>query len=435
MSFARGAYRLVTTLLHPFIPGHLAARAKRGKDDPARLNERTATALPERGEGVLIWLHGASMGESLVNLTLAEALARDRDDLRFLFTSHTLTSAGMVARRVKAGVLAGRARHGMAPVDTPIIAKRFIAHWRPDLGVFAEGEIWPNLIASAQAAGTPLALVNARMTASSLAGWGRVRGFAREVFGAFAVRLVSDAATRDGLAALTGLAVTLTGNLKGAAEPPGADEGVLADLRTQIGDRPVWLAASTHEGEETLALAAHGRVREAYPGALLILAPRHPERGDAVEAQVRAGGFTLARRSRGEMPGEGVGVYLADTLGEMGLWVRLSAGVYLGGGHAQGLGGHNPIEIVRLRRPVASGPIVFNFAEVFAQLQALGAVGIVADADALTEAVRGWLSGTQAMPDLSDWEAGLRAPLEMTLAALKPLLPTARGRGGEAGHA
>lgn len=426
MSLPARLYRSATGLIGHVLPRILESRVRAGKEDPERLNERLAFDLVTPPDAPRIWLHGASVGESLVNLTLAGALAEARPDLFFLFTSHTGTSARLMAGRLAGGVLAGRSLHQMAPIDTPDIAARFIGHWRPALAIFAEGEIWPNLVRTAHEAGTRLALINARMTDKSIAGWASWAGFAREIIGAFDVILSSDARTALGLSHLLARDIPEPGNLKSAAPPPPVNEALLAALRADLGERPVWLAASTHPGEERFVLET---ARAIGPGPLLILAPRHPERGAEVAMIARSLGLSLAQRSKDEAPGPDTRVYLADTMGELGLWIRLSRGVYLGGGHAPGLGGHNPIEIMKLGRPLASGRIVYNFEAVFAELEARGAVRFVETPAELAHLVRGWLSGGIALPDLSDWLAELNRPLTATLGALLPLLPPRSGTG------
>ena len=419
MSFSASAYRTLTGLIGLFVPRLLEGRARRGKEDPERAHERLAIDLPDRPDGPLVWVHAASVGEGMLGLGLAERLAAERADLSFLFTTQTLTSAGLIAGRIRTGALSGRALHQMAPVDTPKVAARFIAHWEPDLAVFIEGEIWPNLIAEIRATGAKTALVNARMTEKSLANWSRHHRFAETLFGGFDAIIASDYRTAEGLRPFARAAIIEPGNLKSAAPPPPVDETLLGALRDDLADRPVWLAASTHSGEEEFVLEA---VKAIGSEPLLILAPRHPERGDEIEALIRQAGLTLARRSRGEAPAPDTKIYLADTMGEMGLWIRLAQGVYLGGGTARDVGGHNPIEIVKLDKPVASGRLVFNFDGVFAELEALGVARFVDTPRELAEAVTDWQDGFD-MPDLSGWNAKLEAPMLATLETLRPLLP------------
>ena len=419
MSFSARAYHHLTGLVGMFLPQILNGRVRKGKEDPERAHERLAQDLIARPDGPLVWIHAASVGEGMLGLNLAEGLAQNRRDLNFLFTTQTLTSAGLLADRLLQGPLRGRALHQMAPVDTPRIAARFIDHWAPDLAIFVEGEIWPNLIRTASHSGTRLALVNARMTEKSLANWSRHHDFATALFGKFEAILAADSRTAIGLSPFSQVDVLEPGNLKSALPAPPVDESLLQALRTDLAGRPVWLAASTHTGEEAFVLDAAKRLDS---DALLILAPRHPERGDAIEAMIHAAGLPMARRSSGEAPTPSTRVYLADTMGEMGLWMRLASGVYMGGGTARDVGGHNPLEVVKLNRPVASGRLVFNFDAVFAELERLQVAHFVDTPDELASQVEQWLAGTP-MPDLSTWKAKLEAPMVATLDALSGLLP------------
>ena len=409
-------YRLAGRLAAPILPFLLRRRARAGKEDPLRFKERLARGLPPRRPGPLVWLHGASVGETGLLLALGQRLAAERPDILLLFTSQTLTSARNIAP-----LLPDNAVHVMAPLDTPGIARRFMQHWKPDLCVFAEGEIWPNLIREAGRSGARLALVNARMTAETSKGWRRARSAFRQLMDSFDVRLSADADTAARIEGLIGRAVRVAGNLKSAIPPPGANETERARLaRDFVAGRPCLLAASTHEGEEALFLDAAAGL-----GAALILAPRHPERGPDITALARARGLSLARRSKGDAPGPKDQVLLADTIGEMGLWLRLADAVYLGGGHAEGVGGHNPLEPIRLGRPVVTGPRLHNFAALSAQLEEAGLLHKADDAAALAA----FLAAPPPLPEaaLAALEAEADAPMQQTLQALLPLLPRPRG--------
>ncbi|MCI4643729.1 MAG: 3-deoxy-D-manno-octulosonic acid transferase [Hyphomonadaceae bacterium] len=417
MSLGRVLYGLATRSLGLALPLLLSARVRSGKEDTARLNERRARALPPRPPGRLVWLHGASVGESMVLLGLAERLL-DRDDISVLMTSQTLTSANMLATR-----LPDRTFHQMAPIDTPAIAQRFIRHWRPDLVVFAEGEIWPNLLREAAQSGAGMALVNARMTEKSREGWARWPGFARTVFARFDVILAADIGTAGALESLSGKPVGLPGNLKAALPPPLASTEELDMLKASfLAERPCLLAASTHPGEESVFLDA---VETLSPRPALILAPRHPERADAIMTDLAARGLKTARRSKGDTPTGETDILLADTIGEMGLWYRLADAVFLGGATAEGIGGHNPIEPLQLGKRVITGPHGFNFSEVFPELEAAGALCIANDRNALRTLVEAELSGTAAPIDkvrLDGFFARAARPMDETLATLRTLL-------------
>ncbi|WP_340693819.1 glycosyltransferase N-terminal domain-containing protein [Hyphomonas sp.] len=406
-------YRAFARIASPFLPGLLRRRARAGKEDFGRMNERLARGMPNRRPGRLVWLHGASVGESRLLLELGHRLVAARPDLMLLFTSQTLTSA-----RLLGPALPDAAIHLMAPLDTPAIARRFIRHWQPDLCVFGEGEIWPNLIFEAGRSGAKRALVNARMTQGSADGWRRVRKLFGKLVGAYDVVLAADTDTAQRLGSLLGHNVRSAGNLKSALPGPEASDFEIKRIRDGfIGTRRCLVAASTHADEEALFLDAVSDM----PDTALIIAPRHPERGDEVEALIKARGLLHARRSKGQVANTRTRVLLADTMGEMGLWLRLADAVYLGGGHAEGVGGHNPLEPVRFSKPVVTGPDVFNFASMMADLEARGLVRIANDAagvaDALQNAPPPSVAAVEALAEHAD------APMVETLAALLPLIP------------
>lgn len=416
-SLALGAYRAATGLAEPLAPVLLRRRARGGKEDPARIAERLGRPTAPRPAGPLAWLHAVSVGEAVSILPLARALRDRRPDLGVLVTSGTRTSAELLARRLPDGC-----RHQYAPVDGPRAVAGFLAHWRPDLGVFVESELWPNLILQARAAGVRLALLSARMTEASASGWSRLPAAAAELLGAFDLIMVQDQATCARLERL-GAAPAGQLNLKLVAEPLPFDAQELARLRADIGPLPVVLAASTHPGEEALIARA---CRAAGVRAALVVAPRHPDRGGAIEAELKALGLSVAVRSRGETAGA-ADAYLADTLGELGLFFRLAQVTVMGGAFVPGVGGHNPLEPARLGCAIVTGPEVFNAADVYADMVAAGAAVMVAgEAELaselgalLTEPERARTLGASALA----FAARQGAALDEALARLMPLLP------------
>ena len=407
-------YRTASSFLGLFSGFLLKGRVHAGKEDVARLNERRARDLMRRPPGTLIWLHGASVGESLMLLELGVRLQDACPDLQLLFTSQTQTSARLLIER-----LPENARHQMAPLDTPAAARRFVSHWQPDLVIIAEGEIWPNLLSEVARSDARLTLINARMAEKSLRNWARWPRTARSVFGQFDLIMAADERTAAGLTPYSASDVHRTGNLKSALSPPKSDELELKQIESSfIGSRSCFIGASTHPGEEALLIEACAQID---PAPALILAPRHPERGDEIEALIRSRGLTMSRRSRAEPVTMTTDVLLADTLGEMGLWYRLADAIYLGGAHETGIGGHNPIEPLKLKKPVITGPYVSNFTETFEQLVDSGAAVFAATADGLAACF-------EARSPLSEaaYEALLacaEAPMTATLEQLLLLLP------------
>lgn len=375
-------YRALTGLAAPLLPVILARRARAGKEDPARRHERLGRPQITRPDGRLVWLHGASVGESLVLATLVDRMAAADPELEFLVTTGTMTSASLMEKR-----LPPQAKHQYVPVDTPGAVQRFLDHWRPDLGVFAESELWPNLLLEARKRAIPMALVNARMNAASLTRWRRRGDALRRLLEAFSWIGAADTRTRDGLEDLTGREIVLAGNLKLEARAPEPDAAELTALKNTLAGRPIWLAASTHSGEDETVLSAHALLHKTQPGALLILAPRHPERGPALAELVQARGFHLACRSKGDVPDGQDTVWLADTLGEMPLWFALAPAAFIAGSLEAGIGGHNPIEASQAGACVISGPHVDSFDDVYTAYRDHAAMLEIEDAVTLAEAV------------------------------------------------
>ena len=418
-------YRAGVRLLKPFAPALLKSRAGKGKEDPERLDERLGRPDRARPEAPLVWMHGASVGESLVLLTLAEALLAERDDLHILVTTGTTTSAALMAARLPA-----RAFHQYVPIDDVAAARAFLDHWRPGLAVFAESELWPNLLIETRARSVPTALVNARMNRRSLDGWRSRRRSAQTIIGGFDWIGAADARTAKGLSELAGRDVARAGNLKLEARPVAPDPARLEAVRDAVGGRPVWLAASTHAGEEGVLLSAHQYLLERDPRSLLILAPRHPERGEEIAELAQDRGLALARRSKAETPDGKTPVWLADTLGEMPLWFALCSAAFIGGSLVDGIGGHNPIEASRAGAPVITGAFTASFDDVYAAYDAEDARAVISDALELAEAVAAAIDHGAPHPDRAE-AAIARASggaLETTLAALRPLLPAAEDK-------
>jgi 3-deoxy-D-manno-octulosonic-acid transferase len=361
------AYRLATGLAEPFAPSLLRARVRRGKEDPARLGERLGRPSLPRPAGPLAWLHGASVGEALSLLPLAHDLAEARPDLTVLITSGTRTAAELLAQRLPAHVL-----HQYAPVDGPAAARRFLGHWRPDLAVFVESELWPNLLIEARRRRIPMALLSAKLSDTSLRNWGRLANAARTLFSAFALVLAQDERSAARLGGL-GIAVAGLADLKFGAGPLPADAAALGALRAELDARPVLLAASTHPGEDELVL---DRFAALPAGPLLVIVPRHPERGPAIAALAAARGLAVSRQGAGEPIGAAQ-VRVADALGELGLWYRLAGLAVVAGSLVEGVGGHNPLEPARLGCPFVSGPHVANWRGAYAGLLECDATALV----------------------------------------------------------
>lgn len=404
-------------------PSYLRRRAARGKEDPGRLGERFGRSKRPRPDGALVWLHAASVGESLSLLPVLERLHQRAPGASILVTTGTVTSARMMAARLPPQVI-----HQYVPIDTPAAVAGFLDHWRPDLAMFVESELWPNLLCQTSARGTPMILLNARLSLRSFERWTQWPGIARILFGGFALVLAQDAMQGERFRRLGAAAVGAPGDLKAAVPPAPAETASLDRLRAACDGRAVWLAASTHPGEEAAAIAAHRALMAKYPGLLTLIAPRHPARCDAVAALVLAAGLTLRRRSNDEVPDAGTAVYLIDTMGELGIFYRLAPIVLVAGSLAveTALGGHNPLEAAALGCAVLHGPDTVNSAAVTRALDDAGAAETVAGADALAAALDGLLGDPGRVAAMGD--AGRRvaateaAVIDRVMAALEPWL-------------
>lgn len=410
-------YRGLTAAATPAILLALQLRRRRGKEDPERAGERRGIAGRARPPGPLVWMHAASVGEATSALALIERLRADRPEVAILITTGTTTSAELMARRLPDGAF-----HQYAPVDRGAWVDRFLDHWRPDLALWIESELWPNLIHSTRARGIPMALINARISERSAAGWQRFPNLIRPTLAAFDIRLVQSPADAERLKALGAPDADYVGNLKFAARPLPVDAEAHARLAAAIGDRPRWLAANTHDGEEAIAFEAH--IGQDERRLLTLIAPRHPSRGDAIEALARSRGLALARRSRGELPDGSTEVYLADTLGEMGLLYALARQSFIAGSFVP-VGGHNPLEAAHFDSAILIGPDRRNNASAAKALIDADAAIEVADPPGLSAALAKLLADPARRDALAANARGVVAQHEGVLdAVLARLAPT-----------
>ncbi|WP_158814297.1 3-deoxy-D-manno-octulosonic acid transferase [Methylocapsa sp. S129] len=371
------AYRLATGAFAPLSGPLLSWRLSRGKEDGARIGERRGEPGLDRPAGVLVWLHGASVGEALSLLPLIERLTQRGRHV--LITTGTVTSAAILADRLPAGAF-----HQFVPLDAPQFMRRFIAHWRPDIALIAESELWPNFIVEAEKAGTPIVLVNARLSERSFRRWSGLSAFIGALLARVDLCLAQSEGDGERFAALGAPNVRLVGNLKYDAPAPPADRQELASLSGRISGRQVWIAASTHAGEEILIGEAHRILARTFPDLLTLIAPRHPQRGARIAAQLQELDLNCALRSAGAQPSAETAVYICDTIGELGLFYRLAGVVFVGKSLVPG-GGQNPIEPARLASAILHGPQVANFADVYALLDSAGGAALVRDAEELAQ--------------------------------------------------
>ena len=382
---ALGAYAAASWIVAPALDLHLRRRAAQGKEDPLRLNERLGAPAQPRPPGALVWVHAASVGEALSLLPILLVIEQRWPSLHVLMTSGTPTSAAALANRLPPRVL-----HQFAPIDTPGAVSGFIEHWRPDAALWVESELWPNMLGALKRRRIPAILVNGRMSDRSFRRWRRLRPVARAVLDAFVAILAQSEEDARRFIALGARAASPAGNLKLAAADLPAEGAALTAARALLGDRPRWLSASTHPGEEQIAAEVHLAVAARKQSLLTVIVPRHPARGGEIAAMLRGRGLSVAVRSRNEPVAVTSQVYVADTIGELGVWYRLCPISFVGGSLVPH-GGHNPLEPARLGCAVLTGPHVDNFRSLTDGLAAAGALTIVGDAPGLARQVGGLL--------------------------------------------
>ena len=362
-------YSVLMRAAAPLLPLYLKRRVKADKEDAARLAERYGKASIPRPDGPLIWIHGASVGETAMAIPIIERLLARYSTLNILITSGTRTSADMLKARLPA-----RAFHQYLPADVPSHIKRFLDHWQPEHCLWLESEIWPNIIRATATRNIPISLLNARFSEKSRKGWQARPRTAKALFGAFKDIFPADQASAEMLSNILDRKIALFGNLKMGAPPLPVDDGKLAELKSQLATRPVWCAASTHKGEDEIILAAHKIILKARPDTLLILVPRHPERADAISELINYHG--LKHSHWGQIIDINESIYLIDIIGKMGETYTLSSVVFMGGSLLSHLKGHNPIEPAQMNCAVLSGPHVNSFKDVYSAMETANAVHI-----------------------------------------------------------
>ncbi|TMJ34940.1 MAG: 3-deoxy-D-manno-octulosonic acid transferase [Alphaproteobacteria bacterium] len=415
-------YRLLSRGLAPLAPVLLSHRLKQGKEHPERLNERYGQSEIPRPSGALAWVHCASVGELLTVIPLIGCI-RDKG-LAVLCTSGTVTSANIAELRLPAGTI-----HQFITLDTPRFVNRFLDHWRPDLALFVESDLWPNLIVTSAHRAIPLILINGRLSERSFRRWRWAPHSIAMLLRCFDLCLAQSAAHAARYRDLGAPRVSTTGNLKLDVPEPPADANALTRLRSAIAERTVIAGASTHAGEETALIDAHRRLRNSFPGLLTIIAPRHPERGRGIVEIARAAELRPRLRSLGELPDADTDIYIADTMGELGLIYRVAPIVFVGGSLASH-GGQNPIEPIKLGAAILHGPHVWNFAEIYAALDQAHGAEQVTDVGKLAVRVGAWLKDADErsaiVSSARTTVATLGGGLDRTLAAIEPYLMQVR---------
>lgn len=417
-------YRAGTSLLRPAVPMLLNMRGRQGKEDAPRRGERLGFAGRPRPEGDVVWVHAASVGEMYAVMPLIERILADNPRVQVLLTTGTTTSAEIAARR-----LPERAIHQYVPLDVPQYVARFLDHWKPTIAIFTESDIWPNLVLGTSNRDIPLVLVNARMSPRSISRWRRFARVGRPLFSRFAAVLTQNEVIERAIKRLGAPHVITAGNLKIDLPPPHVDAAAEAALRASIGPRPIFLAASTHPGEDTIIAAAHSLMRGDIPGLLTIIVPRHPERGTGLAASLGGLGLKTQLRSRSADVLPETEIYIADTIGELGTFYAISD-VALVGGSLIKHGGQNPIEAIRLGACVLTGPYTHNFRDAYRTLVREGGAIEVRSSDDIARQVTRLHADRQAaeaMRSSADRSLdSMKGALDKTLGAIQPFLEKQR---------
>jgi 3-deoxy-D-manno-octulosonic-acid transferase len=410
-------YRWLGGAIYPFVGGYLSMRAAKGKEEHSRRRERYGYASAVRPSGPLVWFHAASVGETTAVIPLIREV--HGRGISVVLTTGTVTSATIARDRLDPAII-----HQYVPLDLRPAIRRFLDHWEPDLAIIAESEIWPMTMLELGARRIPQVLVNGRLSDRSYARWSRRPAVAEALLENLSQVVAQTDLDAERFRTLGARPVTVSGNLKVDTSAPPVDKAELARLRAQIGSRRTWAAISTFDGEEAIAAKVHEFVRPNHT-ALTILVPRHPERADQIEAMLSERGLKVARRSRGDAIGPDTDIFLGDTIGEMGLYLRLTELVFVGRS-ISGEGGQNPLEPAMLGCAVLSGRNVQNFRETYQRLLKNGGGKIVRDADMLSKAVHYLLTNDKVRREMINRGAAtvadMRGALALTVRALEPYI-------------
>lgn len=416
-------YRMFTTLSGPLISLYLSRRLKQGKEDPARFSERLGIPSLPRPEGKLLWIHAASVGESISMLKLIELVLQKYSGWSVLVTTGTVTSAKLMGER-----LSGRAFHQYAPVDRVGYVRKFLEHWQPDLGIWAESEFWPNMVVETRASAIPMVVLNARMSEKSFARWKKYPAMIWQILNSFSAIMARSEIDAERFKKLGGPNVSVPGNLKYSADPLMTNTDEQNKLSAQISGRKTWLAISTHPGEEEIIANTHIALQSSQPDLLSIIIPRHPERGPAIANDLSAMGLSVSLRSAGQKIEPSTQIYIADTMGELGIFCRISEIAFMGKSLI-GTGGQNPLEPALLECSIIFGPHMENFEDVSSALVSAGGAQQINGGDELASAVGSLLASTADCKKMAtnalNQARAMAGSVEKVMAALEPFFTKA----------
>jgi 3-deoxy-D-manno-octulosonic-acid transferase len=360
------SYLMLRPVLQPVMRAVVTRRVARGKDDPARAQEKLGQAGVMRPEGTVIWLHAVGLGEVLALRPLLRVMGTLLPEAHFLVTSTAHSSAQVLGANLPPRVI-----HQFLPLDGPRFVAGFLDHWQPDLSIWSEQDLWPGAIVETARRGIPLAYINARITQAGFERRHKLRAGFKDLMQMFAVVAAQEQTSAEFLQRLGATDPQVMPSLKPAAAPLNVDTATLAQMRDTLADRRTWVAASSHAPDEAVAIAAHKEVLKSDPDAVLIIAPRAPDRGAAICKALAEADVRCAQRSLGQPLELRHQVYVADTLGELGLWYRVAQVALIGGSFGD-TEGHNPWEAIVVGCRVMCGPNTSNFARDYLKLEAEG---------------------------------------------------------------
>ncbi|MEM1378960.1 MAG: 3-deoxy-D-manno-octulosonic acid transferase, partial [Pseudomonadota bacterium] len=387
---AMQAYRWAGFAAYPLIGPYMRVRASRGKEQASRRGERYGKASADRPVGPLVWVHAASLGETSAVIALIRRLKQS--NINVVLTTGTVTSAIMAKERLGDLII-----HQYVPLDLKPAVSRFLNHWHPDLAIFAESEIWPMTILELGARRIPQVLINGRMSDRSFQRWQKQLPLAESLFENFSAVAAQSSMDAERFCALGARPVITTGNLKVDVPVPAMDPNILPSLAKSINGRPVWAAISTHEGEELAAAKVHRSLKKKWPNLLTVVVPRHPDRSAELHRMFKSHGLNVTLRSQQGFPAPGTDIFLGDTIGEMGLYLRMAPIAFVGRSLSEKMkGGQNPLEPAVLDTAILTGPNISNFEDPYRRLIENKAARIVNDEVELAKFVHVLLSKPDA---------------------------------------
>lgn len=419
-------YKILTTLSSPFLGALLSSRLKKGKEDSARVEERKGITQKQRPEGPLAWVHAASVGEAQSALILINTLLEQNKELHILVTTGTVTSSEIMAQK-----LPERAFHQFYPLDHPSWVKKFLDHWTPDLALWMESELWPNMLLEVQKRNIPAVLTNARLSDASFKTWSRFKGSAKKLLNSFSLILTQTAKDEERFKSLCDQKTLTTGNLKFSAAPLAVANDDLKTVQKKISKRPLWVFASTHKGEEEMACRIHDVLKNNLPDVLTVIVPRHPERRDDILENCKTYDLEMTFRGTNKnLPEKKTDIYVADTLGELGLFYTVAPIACIGRSFSDdGGGGHNPIEAAQLGAAVLYGPNVQYQQEIYDEMDGAKAALRMPDEHRMADTLHKLMTDEDRLKNQQD--VGLEyaqnkvAVIDRVMEALDPILKQA----------